>query len=273
MISSRKKENLFWRHKAGAYPMPFDPIILKKTSRLIRLAERLGADFRGRTLLDIGCGTGIYTLVLAKKTGRALGMDFSDVMLKRLRAEAERRGIKNVAVFRGDWSRVKTSFVAKKFDIALASMTHAVISYRDLRKMEAAAREICVYIGWAGGRKNPLWEKIYARHGLRYLPPEGVEKITPLLKKLGRKFKTVYLRESWRRRGKPAEALKDIEISLKVNNAEPDRAWLKKIIKSRTRNGMLTYTTTARKGLIVWRPGPKLLCGPGARRDPAIPVS
>jgi len=255
MPTTRKNERLFWRHKAELYPLPFDPATFKKTSRIIASAEALGADFRGRDLLDIGCGTGIYALVLAKKARRALGLDSSGRMLRRLRAEAKKHAIKNVRTLKNAWEDVETGSMDKEFDIALASMTHAVINLNGLKKMEASARELCVYIGWAGVRKNPFLEIVYAHHGAEYTAPEGAEKIVPLLKKLGRKFKLLYFKDSWQWHGKPEEVLKDIAVSLKVNDARPDNPWLNEFINSKTRNGVLAYTTTARKALIVWKPG------------------
>ncbi len=254
MISTKKNEKLFWRHKAGRYPMPFDPPTFKKTSRLVRASEKLGANFRGRALLDIGCGTGIYALALAGKAKCVLGVDSAGEMLKRFRSEAKRRRIKNAKTLESAWDDVETARVAGKFDIALASMTHAVTTLKDLRKMETAARELCVYIGWAGVRRNSFLKKIYVHHGVKYAPPAGAEMIIPLLERLGRKFSLVYLKDSWQWQGTPDDSLKDIEVSLKMNNAAPDRAWLDNFLKSRTKNGILTHTTTVRKAIIVWRP-------------------
>ena len=135
--------------------------------------------------------------------------------------------------------------------------SHAVTTRKDIRKMESSARERCVYIGWAGMRRNAFLEKVYAHHGAKYLPPAGSEIIIPLLQRLGRKFRLVYLKDSWQWSGKPEDSLKDIEVSLKVNHAAPDRAWLDKFLKRSTRNGTLTHTTTARKVIIVWEPTPR----------------
>lgn len=254
MISTKNNEKLFWSRKAAGYPLPFDPPTLKKTFRMVRLAGRLGADFRGRDLLDIGCGTGIYALALAGTVKSALGVDSSEEMLRRFRAEAKKRRIKNVGTLRSAWGEVPTTGVTRRFDIALASMTHAVATLKDLRKMEAAARELCVYIGWAGVRRNLFMEKVYAHHGIKYRPPAGAERIIPLLERLGRNFRLIYLKDSWRWRGASDDALKDIEVSLKVNNAAPDRAWLDKFLNRRTRKGSLSHSTLARKAIIVWRP-------------------
>lgn len=254
MLTTKRNEKIFWRHKAGKYPAPFDPETLKKTLRIIKKAEGLGADFRGRDLLDIGCGTGIYALALAKKARSVVGLDSSAGMLSRFRAEAKERRIKNAAALKSAWGDLAAARVVKKFDIALASMTHAVIKLSDLEKMEAASRELCVYIGWAGVRKNAFLQKVYSHHGVKYEAPAGAEKIVPLLKKLGRDFRAVYIKDSWRSEGKPEEVLKDIKVTLKINGARPDRDWLDKFIRRKTKNGTVTQITAARKGLIVWRP-------------------
>ncbi len=165
-----------------------------------------------------------------------------------------KRHIKNAKVLKSAWGDVPAASVAKRFDIALASMTHAVTTEKDLRKMETAARELCIYIGWAGVRENSFLNNIYSHHGVKYLPPAGAEKIIPALERLGWKYKLVYLKDSWQWRGTPEDSLKDIKVSLKMNAAVPDPAWLHEFLKSRTRNGILTHTTIARKAIIVWKP-------------------
>ena len=77
MKNTAKNEKLFWNCRAGNYPLPFDPSTLVKTERILRLLRGLGADFCGRDILDIGCGTGIYALPLAGKAGKVLGIDSS----------------------------------------------------------------------------------------------------------------------------------------------------------------------------------------------------
>lgn len=53
----------------------------------------------GSTVLDLGCGAGLDTLIAAKKTGPAggvIGIDFSSRMLDRARRAAQKTGLANI---------------------------------------------------------------------------------------------------------------------------------------------------------------------------------
>jgi SAM-dependent methyltransferase len=54
------------------------------------------------TVLDLGCGAGLDTLLLARRAETVIGVDFSEAMLARARAAAEQMGAVNVVLRRGD---------------------------------------------------------------------------------------------------------------------------------------------------------------------------
>ncbi len=254
MIGTRRNEKLFWNSRARGYPLPFAPGTEAKTARIVRLLGRLGVDFRGRRLLDIGCGTGAYALTLADRAVSVLGVDSSAAMLKVFRRVRKERGIANAKCALSEWSRLPAARVRGKFDVALASMTAAVKTRSDVLKMEAAAGEACVYIGWAGERRNPLMEKVYAAHGVPYRAPEGAERALRLLRALGRRPRTVYIRESWTKEGTPEETLREIAVSMKVNGAALRREWTEALLRARARGGKVRQRTSSRKAVIAWEP-------------------
>jgi SAM-dependent methyltransferase len=252
MKGTPSNEKTFWNNRARNYPLPFEHETLAKTRRIFRLLERMGVIFNGRRILDIGCGTGIYGLALAGRAKSVLGLDSSAAMLKIFRAERRRRGISNAACAASSWAAVPASRLAGRFDIALASMTMAIKSKADLLKMEKAA-PCRVYIGWAGVRRNPLLEKVYAKHGVEYLAPEGAALVLKTLKRLGRVPAVRYIRDNWERKASLGDTLRDIEVGLKVNGAKMDRAWTESLLKNLARNGIIKQTTSVRKALIIWR--------------------
>lgn len=57
---------------------------------------------RDLTLADIGCGTGTLTVELARFAGKVIGVDLSREMLRRARAVAKERELRNVEFRQGD---------------------------------------------------------------------------------------------------------------------------------------------------------------------------
>jgi arsenite methyltransferase len=60
---------------------------------------------QGATVLDLGCGAGFDSLIAAKRTGasgRVIGIDFSEAMLRRARQGVSETGTNNVEFYRAD---------------------------------------------------------------------------------------------------------------------------------------------------------------------------
>lgn len=254
MKGTRTNEKIFWDSRARSYPLPFDPKTSIKTGRIVRLLAKMGVKIADKALLDIGCGTGAYALTLASRAKRTMGTDSSAAMLKVFRRVRRERGIRNAACLRAEWGKLPASRVKGRFDIALASMTAAVKTASDVRKMEAAATEKCVYIGWAGLRRNALLQKIYAVHGVPYKAPEGAQRTLRILRGLGRRPKTVYIKESWTKEASWQETLRELAVNMKVNGVKLKRAWTEELLRKAARGGKVKQLTRARKALIVWTP-------------------
>lgn len=74
---------------------------------------------RGKTILDVGCGPGRYSVALAKKGALSVtGLDFSENMLELAKGLAGSSGVEGVCEF------IKSDFMAfhspEKFDISIA---------------------------------------------------------------------------------------------------------------------------------------------------------
>jgi len=80
-------------------------------SRALGVANHLRyADIRpGQTILDIGCGGGIDTVIAARRTGpdgRVIGLDFLPEMLERTRNAAREAGLSNVVTVDGEMEAI-----------------------------------------------------------------------------------------------------------------------------------------------------------------------
>jgi SAM-dependent methyltransferase len=66
------------------------------------IGKHLDEHFTPASGIDFGCGVGRILLPLAKRCGSVVGVDVSDGMLERAKARAERVGLANVRLVKGD---------------------------------------------------------------------------------------------------------------------------------------------------------------------------
>jgi SAM-dependent methyltransferase len=161
---------------ADWYDLDFAPDPLRDAHN--QIAARLLGDGPGR-LLDVGCGTGVYSTALAERGWTPTGVDVSADMLRR----ARERGLE---VVRADATALPFDDAA--FDAVVSTWTHT-----DIDDFRSALREIArvlrpgrpfVYVGghpcfvgphavFAGAKGVPELHAGYARSG-RYTTAPGV---------------------------------------------------------------------------------------------------
>ncbi|HMP76013.1 MAG TPA: metalloregulator ArsR/SmtB family transcription factor [Kiritimatiellia bacterium] len=98
----RKRSREFFEKVAGRYGDLTQP-----GGGWSALAAGLAAGFSGRTVLDLGCGEGALTLLLARFAKRVTAVDQSKAMLRHVRARAKDDGLADhVETVEGDLERV-----------------------------------------------------------------------------------------------------------------------------------------------------------------------
>ncbi|MDD2626980.1 MAG: class I SAM-dependent methyltransferase [Candidatus Methanomethylophilus sp.] len=122
----------------GPVPDDSDPFV-----KLIRDNWHIGPQTR---ILDIGCGTGGYTVRLAAGAQTALGLDISPAMLRAAADLAVRSGAHNVRFELADWNVLSPAGPLLKdgFDIVYARLSPAIRSAASFEKMIVCCRGLGV---------------------------------------------------------------------------------------------------------------------------------
>lgn len=89
------------------------------------LEQQLGLNFTGKTVLDVGCGTGILAILAAKMGARAvLAFDIEEWAVANARENAELNDCPQVEVFQGTIADV---YPNSHFDVILANINRNVL--------------------------------------------------------------------------------------------------------------------------------------------------
>lgn len=245
----------FWDFKAKRYPLPFEQRSISTAKKVIEIVKGRGVVLRNARILDIGCGTGNYTLPLAQEAASVTGVDFSESMINRFTEEVAKNNFLNVSSLCISWKNadiISLSF-EKSFDIVWSAMSMAVRDEADVRKMEACSRNWCVYVGWGGVRKNPLMEEIFKAHDTPFEPPPGAKNISNILNQMNHSYSLDFIDTSWEWCGSLEDAVEDISAHIEVFGGTPKIKNITDIILKNSKEGLLKHTTQARMGIITWQ--------------------
>ncbi|EAJ6140831.1 class I SAM-dependent methyltransferase [Campylobacter lari] len=119
---------------------------------------KLGS-LQGKSVVDTGCGSGVWTLHLAQKAKSVLGVDSSSAMLEILQEDAKTHAISNIKTLNLDFENFyKNNNI--KFDLAFLSMSPALQNEKDYKAfLNLASKK--VYLGWASRRKSSFLDPIF----------------------------------------------------------------------------------------------------------------
>ncbi|MDX1809865.1 MAG: class I SAM-dependent methyltransferase [Sulfurospirillaceae bacterium] len=210
----------------------------------------LNVDFSKKTVLDIGCGTGVYTIRIAKKALRVDAIDSSKGMLDVLEQDAKRLNISNITIKHTSWSdfHIKNT----KYDFAISTMSPAVSEEDDFIKMDKCAK-VKIYLGWAGVRDNEILESLFAEHGSVYKSPNGAKRIEDWLKKNNKQYRQELFREERVTNRNLQEAIENFSWHLEIRGLIPQKELIKKILqKYSLPNGYIQDKTISHMKLLVW---------------------
>lgn len=112
-------------------------------------------------VLDIGCGTGSYSIELSKICKKVYALDYSDCMLNVLKEKIKSNNIDNIEIIKANWNDINLNKenMYKKFDLVISSLNPGCYNPDSLLKINEASNKSCCYIGTDGKSKDDVLEK------------------------------------------------------------------------------------------------------------------
>lgn len=188
-------------------------------NKILKELTKQKIDFKDKTLLDIGAGTGVYTLHLAKLCSHIDAIDSSKEMLEVLKEDAKALHVNNISTFITSWQEFE---IKNRYDFALCTMSPAIKFDEDLEKMDSCAKTK-IYLGWAGKRETHIIEELFEAHGSKYVAPNGALKVKSWLNKKKKFYQVIPFDEVKIRVRNYKESLENFTWHLDVRGLNPNQ--------------------------------------------------
>lgn len=136
--------------------------------RFLQLLQRNQMFSKDSAVLDVGCGTGNYSIVIAGQCKKVVGLDLSPKMIEIAEKKAAENSISNVDFRCLDWHGLdlKQEGYERIFDLVFAHMTPAVQSADTFQKLISAGKGWCA-LSKPTRRTDPVSDAVKKLIGIR----------------------------------------------------------------------------------------------------------
>lgn len=141
----RQNANIdLWNFKSEYFNKKVIPSF--ENDNILKILEGKNMIKKEDIVLDLGCGTGKYTIAISPKCKHIVGIDLSSKMIEFGIQNMNKYNIKNSELFCCDWFDVNIDDMKfeNKFDLVFANMTPAIQSADTFEKMNKCSRRYCI---------------------------------------------------------------------------------------------------------------------------------
>lgn len=236
-----------WDEKTQDYPK-FE-LDLEFENKLLDHIEKESFKFKDKSVIDIGAGTGIYSLNMALRGAKVTAFDISKNMLNELEKSAKIYEIKNIKTINGDFREYESS---KEFDILTCFMSPALSDENVYEKLISIPKIGFCLLGWAGVRNSAVLQASFESCGEKIHAHHSFSKLKKFLNSKNIKFKSELFEDEWEKTASLQDFVKSQAWHLKMHGCQPDLQKIAKALeKFVDKNGLITDKTNVRLELLT----------------------
>lgn len=254
--NSGSLQRQIWDRVAEDYYRPEVPDF--NTDPFLRQVETFVPLDRPVCSLDIGCGAGRYTLALARRGGRSVGVDVSPRMIALAERSAQEHGLPNAVFQCVNWAAADIDAMGLRgaFDLVFAHMTPAIADYRTFEKMVACSRKYCM-MEKPSRRTDKVQDAAFAAAGVEPEKKRFDQDILYAFSYLwlrGYSPKLQYRQEVWRNKRTPEDmAAWCIDRAKLRRRLDPaDEEAIRGVVAAHTEAGMVEEVVTSTIVTMYW---------------------
>ena len=235
-----------WDKKASSYTrFTGKPSIFQR--QLYAKIEEFGIKFENKSVVDIGCGTGVHTLLLAQICREITGMDISGEMLKVMLEDAAKFNILNLTAVQSDFKNFNPNRV---YDVAFSTMSPAIADDEDFSKFINLG-EKRVYLWWNKPRYSSVLELFY-EGAQRGCFKEKANFFEEYLRRKNIAFNSCVLEESREQKRTLEEMTQNALWHLQIANFAHEENAVRSRLESIAKDGLVTEKIVSSMKLLVF---------------------
>ncbi|MDY3116705.1 MULTISPECIES: class I SAM-dependent methyltransferase [Campylobacter] len=204
--------------------------------------------FKDKTLVDIGCGTGIYSLYLAGICKMVLGVDGSTKMLEELNLKKTEFKINNLQTIKSDFKNFQT---ADKFDIAFLTMSPALQNEDDFNKFMDLGN-LRIYLNWEEPKNSSMLDPFYKIYKRNDKNKNTASNLQNFLIKNNISYKTEVLKEIRLANRSLNEAFENTIWHLEINGIKYDEDEIKNTLLKMQKDGFIEDVIKSKMRVLVF---------------------
>lgn len=210
-----KKE--YWDKKALDFPR-YDESNNKFQQKIIKILKDENILNDKTSILDIGCGTGVYTIPLSKECENITALDISSTMLEILEEDSWNYNVNTkIKTKCSNWKEFKSN---EKYDLVLATLSPAFSDEQDFEKILEYSKMYVCFIDFIDTKGSNFEELIYNTYGVEKVVFKDLKNKKSWLRKKNKEFKSIPLPNTYSKlieQNQAIDKIKEILESSKEN--------------------------------------------------------